>query len=136
VNEAGIVEAVLRHYPDVVAVYLFGTAGTEDERSDSDLDIALLFSHEKAAEIGSLQMSDLCLELGRVVNRGVDLINLRLVNTVFQKEVVAADRRVYCADEYGADEFEMLVLSYYMKLNEERADILKEALKSGRFHDV
>jgi len=135
-NEAAIVATVLRHYPDVAAVYHFGTAGTEDERSDSDLDIALLFSHERAAEVGSLQMSDLCSELERVVKRDVDLINLRLVNTVLQKEIIAANRRLYCADEYGADEFEMLTLSCYQKLNEERAGIVKEALESGRFHSV
>ena len=47
--EAGIIETVLRHYPDVAAVYLFGAAGTEDEWSDSDVDIALLFSHDRTA---------------------------------------------------------------------------------------
>lgn len=34
-----------------------------------------------------------------------------------------------------ADEFEMLVLSLYQKLNEERAAILNEGLRSGKFYD-
>ena len=64
------------------------------------------------------------------------MINLRLASTVFQKEIIAADRRIYCADEYAADEFEMLTFSYYQKLNEERAGILDAAKRSGRFLDV
>ncbi|MFV1951926.1 MAG: nucleotidyltransferase domain-containing protein [Nitrospinota bacterium] len=135
-KENEIVEAVLKSCPDVQAVYLFGTSGTEDEWPDSDVDVALLFSPVKAAKTGSLLMSDSWHDLEKLLKKDVDLINLRLVNTVFQKEIIAADRRIYCADEYAADEFEMLVLSYYQKLNEERADIMKEALKSGRFHNV
>jgi uncharacterized protein len=63
----------------------------------------------------------------------VDLINLRQVSTVLQKEVIAADRRIYLADEYAAAEFEMLTLSYYQKLNKERATIIRDALATGRF---
>lgn len=45
-----------------------------------------------------------------------------------------ADRRVYTGDEYAADEFEMLTLSFYQKLNQERAEVLVEGLQSGRFY--
>jgi len=55
---------------------------------------------------------------------------------VLQKEVIAADLRIYTGDEYAADEFEMLTLSRYQKLNEERAEIVEEALAGGRFHQV
>jgi len=47
-----------------------------------------------------------------------------------------AERRIYTGDEYAAEEFEMLTLSYYQKLNEERAGVLAEGLRSGRFYDV
>ncbi len=59
-----------------------------------------------------------------------------MISTVFQKEIVMADRRIYCADEYAAEEFEMLTISKYQKLNEERAGIISEALKSGRFYNL
>jgi len=64
------------------------------------------------------------------------LINLRQVSTVFQKEIIMAERRIICADTYAAEEFEMLVLSRYQKLNEERAELLAEGLRSGRFYNV
>lgn len=133
---AEIIRIVLNHYPDVQAIYLFGTYGTGDEWPDSDADIALLLDHKKAKDAGSLLMSDLRFELEALLKKDVDLINLRQVPTVLQKEVVAADRRIYQADEYAADEFDMLTISYYQKLNEERAGILEEVLASGRFYQL
>ncbi|MCA1961552.1 MAG: nucleotidyltransferase domain-containing protein [Desulfomonile sp.] len=128
-----IIRTILRHYPDVQAIYLFGTYGTEDEWPDSDIDIALLLPPQQAKAAKPLPMSGLYGELTTLLEKEVDLINLRRVPTVLQKEVVAADRRIYCADKYAADEFEMLTFSYYQKLNEERAEIVDDGLATGRF---
>ena len=128
-----IIQTVLKRYADVQAVYLFGSCGTESEWPDSDVDIALLFTPQKAEQAGSLTMSDLNFELAKSLEKQVDLINLRTVNTVFQKEVIMADRRIYCQDERAADEFEMLTISKYQKLNEERKEIIENAVKDGRF---
>lgn len=128
-----IIQTVLKHYPDVQAIYLFGSHGTEDEWPDSDVDIALLLPPRRATETEYLPMSDLCFELMALLKKQVDLVNLRRVPTVLQKEIVVSDRRIYHADAYAADEFEMLTLSYYQKLNEERAEIVRDALVVGRF---
>ncbi|MFH1077390.1 MAG: nucleotidyltransferase domain-containing protein [Pseudomonadota bacterium] len=131
-----VIQAILVCYPDLQAIYLFGTYGTDDMQDKSDVDIALLLGHKKSKEAGTLIMSDLRLELETILKREVDLINLRAVSTVFQKEVVETGRRIYCADEYAADEFDMLTMSYYQKLNEERAGILQEVLSSRRFYNL
>jgi hypothetical protein len=81
-------------------------------------------------------LSDVRFELEALLKRDVDLINLRRVPTVLQKEIVAAGRRVYQADEYAADEFEMLVISYYQKLNDERREILEAFNRTGRAYTV
>lgn len=65
-----------------------------------------------------------------------DLINLRTAPVILRKEIIAAERRVYCADIYAADEFEMLTLSLYQKLTAERREIVEGGLKTGRFYDV
>ena len=132
IRQKQIIQTVLKHYPEVQAIYIFGTYGTDDQWTDSDVDIALLLKHQQAKTIGTLVMSDLRFELERLLKKDVDLINLRRVPTVLQKEIVAADRRIHTADEYAADEFEMLTISYYQKLNEERAEILEEIMASGR----
>lgn len=132
----GIVAVITRHYPGVQAIYLFGSYGTEDEWPDSDADIALLLPPEVAKTLGVFDLIKTQTELSSLLHKSVDLLNLRQVSTVFQKEVVMADRRIYTANEYAAEEFEMLTLSFYQKLNEERAEVLSEGLRSGRFYNV
>jgi predicted nucleotidyltransferase len=131
-----ILQIILSHHPNVQAVYLFGSYATKDERQDSDVDIALLLSPDESRSAGSLQASEQCLELEHLLHKNVDLINLRRVSTVLQKEVISADRRIHEGDKYAAEEFEMLTLSQYQKLNEERAGIVESALGGGRFHEV
>ncbi|GAB4365620.1 MAG: type II toxin-antitoxin system antitoxin [Methylohalobius crimeensis] len=132
--ENEIVRTVLAAFPATQAVYLFGSWGTENEWLDSDVDIAVLLPPETAKKAGSLALSELRYALERLLDRNVDLINLRQVSTVFQKEIVMADRRIFRGDRYAADEFEMLVLSFYQKLNQERAEVLADGLRSGRFY--
>ena len=135
-NSAIITRTVLNFYPDVEAVYVFGSYGTEDEWQDSDVDIALLFSPGRAKVIKSLVMTDCCVALADVLKKDVDLVNLRQVNTVFQREIIINGRVLYRKDENIVDYFEMNVLSAYQKLNEERAGILQEIHRTGRILNV
>jgi uncharacterized protein len=129
-----IIKTILAHHPTVQAVYLFGSYGTADERPESDADIALLLPAGEAKKAGSLVATDLQSEISGIIGRNVDLINLRQVSTVLQKEVIMAERRIFEGDLRAAEEFEMLTLSYYQKLNEERAAIIESVLAGGRFH--
>lgn len=131
-----ISSTVLEHYPDLQGIYLFGSFGTEDEWPDSDVDIALLLKPEEAKKQRLLAMSGCSSALARVLHKEVDLLNARLVSTVFQKEMVMNGRLIYCGDRSAVDEFEMLTLSKYQKLNEERRDIVDAALSDGRFYAV
>ena len=47
-------------------------------------------------------------------------------------EVVTTGRRIYTGDARAADEFEMLTLSLYQKLNDERRAILEQFWATGR----
>lgn len=134
--EEQLIETVLADYPDTQAIYLFGSWGTEDEWPTSDLDIAVLLPPEQAKAVDFWAWIDLTMRLGATVHKEVDLLNVRQVSTVFQKEVVMADRRIYTGDEYAADEFEMLTLSFYQKLNQERAEILAEFERTGKAYNV
>ena len=127
-----IIRIILEHHPKTQAGYIFGSHGTPYEREDSDVDIAILLPHQEAKEIDSLALSDLRFDLEDLFQKEVDLINLRQVSTVFQKEIIMSERRIYCANQYAADEFEMLTISFYQKLNEERAGIIEDILKTGR----
>ena len=129
-------EPIIEVYPSVQAGYLFGSFAERNENEHSDIDIALLLPHQLAKQEQSLAMSPLRFVLEKKLRTTVDLINLRIVSTVFQKEIVGYGQRVHCGDEYAADTFEMLVLSFYGKLNEERSEILQEFYKTKRAYAV
>ena len=131
-----IVRCILEHYPTAQAIYLFGTYGTADEWPDSDVDIAVLLPPEEARRQPQLMLTPCHYALADALGRSVDLLNAREVSTVFQKEIIKSGRTLHCADEDTVAEFEMLTLSYYQRLNEERNAILEAFEETGRAYAV
>lgn len=130
-----IIQIILAHYSSVQAIYLFGSYAARQEWPNSDIDIALLLPPDQARQEKNLLLSRCRFDLQDALSRDIDLLNARLVSTVFQKEIIGGIR-IYCADLYAADEFEMLVISYYQKLNEERREILDAFYRTGRAYAV
>lgn len=130
-----MIATVLRHYPNTQAIYLFGSYGTEQQWPQSDVDIAVLLPPAEAKTAKNLMLSPCRSELENLLHREVDLLNARRVSTVFQKEIIFGNL-IHCTDRYAVDEFEMLVLSFYQKLNEERGEVMAAGLSSGRFYNV
>ncbi|MBN1866958.1 nucleotidyltransferase domain-containing protein [Candidatus Sumerlaeota bacterium] len=131
-----IVETVRSFYPDVQAVYVFGSYGTEYDRGDSDADIALLLPVESAKRETRLGFSDCCRALERRLGRSVDLVNLRSVDTVFKHEIVQTGAAIHVGDDYETGLFETITMSLYQKVNEERAEILRDVLVTGKVLDI
>lgn len=123
-----IIEIILKYYPNCQAIYLFGSFVFGHENKNSDVDIAILLPHLEAKKIKSFIMSDLYDNLVNFLERNVDLINLRMVSTVLQNQITDKGICIFCADKYAKNEFEMLTLSFYQKLNEERKEILEDIL--------
>jgi len=131
-----IVRIIVEHYPSTQAIYLLGTCGTLYERPDSDADIAVLLPPEEARRQPQLMLTPCHYALMEALRKPVDLLNAREVPTVLQKEIIESDRRLYSADDAAIAEFEMLTLSYYQELNEERRAILESFQESGRAYAV
>lgn len=130
-----MISIIRRHFPDIQGIYLFGSHTQGSARLDSDLDVALLLPHEQAKQAKSLAVGNCRFELENTLHQTIDLINARQVSTVLQKEIIFGDL-VYCSNRHAVDEFEMLTLSYYQRLNQERAAILDEFYKTGRAFTV
>lgn len=126
-----IIKTVLAHYPAVEGIYLFGSHAENAARPDSDMDIALLLPHEPAKKEKNLILSSCRFDLEEALHHKIDLLNARQVSTVFQKEIISG-ALIYCGNRYAVDEFEMLTLSYYQRLNRERSGLLEDFYKSGR----
>ncbi len=129
-----IVESCKRHFPNLEAVYLFGSEADEQAGPNSDLDIALLLSHGEAQKFGNLALSDAMLEMQSSFDKKVDLINLREVSTVFQYQVITTGVVLFSQTLEDLFSFEGLVVSMYQKLKEERALIEQDIKTTGEIY--
>jgi uncharacterized protein len=134
--EKVIQDVILQYYPSTQGIYLFGSYHTDREWKESDVDIALLLPHITAKQEGSLYLSECSIRLETILKKDMDLINLRMVSTVLQFQVITSGRLIYTYDNNAIDEFEMLTCSYYQKLNEERQEILEDFFITGKAYRV
>ncbi len=66
-----------------------------------------------------------------ILNRYVDLVDLRAASTVMQMQVLLTEECLFCGDVQARDLFEMIVYASYARLNEERAGILEDIRTRG-----
>jgi predicted nucleotidyltransferase len=131
-----ITQTLRAAYPEVDGIYLYGSAAQGALSRHSDVDIAVVLPHEAAKGAGPLALSKARFQLEQALGRPVDLLNARIGPIVLQKEVVATGACVFARDHRRIEEYEMLVLSLYGKLNEERRGILDEFQATGRAYPV
>jgi uncharacterized protein len=127
-----IITTVLDEFPDTAGIYLFGSSLHGDPERAGDIDIALLFPHIEAKERGSLFFSETVALLSDHFHKPVDLVNIRTVSTVFRFEIIRSGKRLYTGNQFMVDEFEMLTISFYQRLNNERKEIFDQLFKTSR----
>ena len=103
-------EEVLRATPGLVAAYLFGSYGTEDQTPLSDVDLALVFKQ------GASPGFDEELRLrGRILDalaeEDVSITLLDQAPPVFQLRVLETGRLLYCADPDALADFQARTFS-------------------------
>jgi len=129
---ATAVQILLQQFPELAAVIAFGSFGTEYERSESDLDLAILTA-DPCETIDIVKLWEVAQEIARTIGRDVEVINLRQASTVFCYQVLTSGTPVYCSNELALAYFDNLTMSMYLRLQEERKDILGDYEK-GIFH--
>jgi uncharacterized protein len=107
---------------DVIVILLFGSYGTDFEKSDSDLDLALLAD----SKIDALVLWELAQEIAIKLNRDVDLIDLRQASTVFRFQILNSCEVIYCSDPKAFASFENTSISMYLHFQETRKEILSD----------
>jgi len=115
--------------PELIAVFVFGSFGTEYERIESDLDLAVLTTHS----IDIVRLWNLAQEIAKMVGRNVDLIDLRQASTVFAFQVLSTGTAIYCSNDIVLANFDIVIMSMYQHLQEERKDILGD-IEKGIFY--
>lgn len=111
---------ILEALHEVSAIYVFGSFGTAYETTYSDLDLAVLSTET----LDPVDLWHLSQEIAMEIGRDVEIIDMQKASTVFRFQVITTGLRIYCGDIKYCDALETSYLSMYLKLNEERADIL------------
>ncbi len=125
-----VIHTLLDQFPDIIVVYRFGSWGTPQVRSDSDIDLEIL----SGQKLSNLDRWELSQKFAQVISRDVDLVDLSGASTVMRLQVVAYGERIYCADEAMTNRFETTVYAAYARLNEERREILSDIRDRGRVY--
>jgi uncharacterized protein len=131
-----ITDIILSYYPGIQGIYFFGSYGTKEIHSESDIDIALLLPYQTSKN-ELLQTSTDCVQfLKEKFGRSIDLVNIRETSTVFQNEIINSSHERISFDADAIAEFEMKTLSEYQKLNDERKEILENFFATKRAYNI
>jgi predicted nucleotidyltransferase len=104
---------VFRAYPDILAVYLFGSQASGKTHPESDLDLAIV---PRTKEIRSRKL-DILTDLARAGFCDVDLVFLDVEDIVLRYEAVRMNKVIYQADDFERG-------TYYSKIVREYLDFL------------
>lgn len=129
-TQEAILQTLTNDIPAFIAVYAFGSAGTQYELPASDVDLAFLSAHVEDTVVVWNTAQTMAARLGR----DVDLVDLRKASTVMAANIIVSGTQLLCTDKSRCAEFEARTLSDYARLNEERAGILKDIQARGSVH--
>ncbi len=101
---------VFRGYPDVEAVYLFGSQAEGSTHAESDLDLAVVPATRACRE----QRLDMLADLARAGFDQVDLVFLDGDDLVLAYEAVRPNRVVYQTEEFDRGAYYSRVIRLYL----------------------
>ncbi len=131
--DSAIVAAARAAVPGLRAIYRYGSAGSVNERLDSDIDLALLVDPPDSSLCFDKHCR-LAAELSLLAGKDVDLSDMRSLPVTLRVQIVTGGVRLFAANEAAAEEYDSRVLSDYARLNEERRAILEDVKKRGSIY--
>lgn len=116
-----LLREIFSRYPDVQAVYLFGSVGGGQTHRESDLDLAIVPRDETVRE----KKLDILADLARFGFCNVDLAFLDTDDIVLKYEIVRQNRLVYQAGDFDRGAMYSRIVRQYLDflpyLNVQRA---------------
>lgn len=113
-----------------VLIIIFGSTAQGKARPDSDIDIAFLSKHKNSG----IDLYAASQKLAGLLKRDVDLIDLNRVSPVLQVQVLKNGRIILDQDPHLRQEFFILALKKYSRLNEERVIIIDKIKERGQVY--
>lgn len=117
---------------DPVFIIIFGSYAKKSTHKDSDIDIAFYCEDQS---LTTYEVFQLAQELADILKIEVDLVNIRTASTVFKAQIYTTGTVIYSVNDTLLKNLQMIALSMYAKLNEERENILKKIGESGTIYE-
>jgi uncharacterized protein len=122
-----IIQGLYRAFPNLLALYAFGSRIQGTANAQSDLDLAVLV--EGYAD--SVQLFDLANQLAEQLGYEVDLLDMRAASTVMQFQILTTGERWWAKDVLQVGLFETMILGEKTNLDEARAPLLADIQSRG-----
>jgi predicted nucleotidyltransferase len=124
--QAAIISTIRAAFPNILAIYLFGSRANGTANSESDLDLAILI----AGYAKPLRLWDVSNNLAEIAGCDVDLLDMRAASTVMQYQILQTGRRLW-ANGLEADLFDCFVLTEKLHFDQSRAGLLADIQNRG-----
>jgi hypothetical protein len=105
-----LLRGIFKSYPDVQAVFLFGSSASGHTHAESDLDLAIVPRHP---EVHSRKL-DMLTELARAGFCHVDLVFLDTDDVVLKYEAVRRNQLVYQREDFDRGTYYSQVVRKYL----------------------
>ena len=125
-NRNAILNLVQSRFPNLLALYAFGSRVTGQATSESDLDLAILVD----GPVDPFAIFTLAGEIAEIAGHEVDLVDLRAASTVMQHQIITSGERLWQRDSRAAL-YEATILNMKTALDEARAGLIGDILKRG-----
>lgn len=125
-NRNAILNLVQSRFPNLLALYAFGSRVTGQATSESDLDLAILVD----GPVDPFAIFTLAGEIAKIAGLEVDLVDLRAASTVMQHQIITTGERWWQRDSRAA-RYEATILNMKTSLDEARAGLIGDILKRG-----
>jgi len=122
ISHESLNDALLKRIPGVQVIYLFGSRAQGASTTDSDYDLAFLSNEPVDRE----QLFQTNLEIANELDIELDLIDLRSATDVLRMSVLDGGKIIFESSKSLRATFECEAQSDYLKLNERRADIIRD----------
>ena len=113
-------------------IIVFGSYANNLNHKDSDIDIAF---YQSKPSLTTYEVFLAAQELADILKIEVDLVNIATASTVFKAQIFTTGNVIYSQNDLLLKNQQMTALSMYARLNEERADILKNISESGSIYE-
>ncbi len=121
---------IFARYPEIHAVYLFGSAATGRMHAESDLDLAVV----PRPETGAMPKLAILADLARAGFCRVDLVTLDTNDIVLKHEAVRHNRLVYRAADFDHGAYFSKIMRQFLDFRP-YLDVQRQAYKQRRLHD-